>query len=113
MGTAPLRVVLRMEISLLSTALAQVLGDDPRLDVEVRPPGVSTGAHDVVRSDGGRTVELRVLEDPSRPEGPARIELCADGQTWILPYRGLPDLAQLLADFPHLDAALAVSPDRR
>lgn len=103
MGTGPLRVVLRMETSLLSSAIAQVLAGDPRLWVEIHPPGDADDAECAPMLSTGRpVVEVAVLEDPPR------IELHADGHAWVLEYRGLQCLATLLAQCHDLGATQAV-----
>jgi hypothetical protein len=103
METAPLRVVLRMETSPLSSAIQQFLAGDPRLEVELLPPGETVDTIGAPAFRGPvRTVEVGVLEDPSR------IELRADAQDWVLEYRGLEGLAVLLVDCQHVNPPHAV-----
>jgi hypothetical protein len=93
MGTAYLRVVLTMENSLLSSAIQQCLADNPRLEVEIRPPDDDRIAPaEPARVDVPRTVEIGLLDDP------VRFAINADGREWIVTYQSLAGLAQVLAE---------------
>jgi hypothetical protein len=98
MGTGHLRVVLTMETSLLTSAIQQCLADNPRLQVEVHPPGDHALCPGGPAADGAaRTVQIGLLDDP------VRFALQADGREWIVDYQSLDGLARLLADLGRAD----------
>jgi hypothetical protein len=94
MGATRVRVRLRIEPAVLSSALQQFLAGNPGLEVEVCSANDDSG-RDIERARRpglGRVVEITLLDDPFR----FRIE--TDGLEWIVNYRSLEDLADRLKD---------------